>query len=232
MKYKKILALTIVFFGLISFFSIASYSYIGFNEEEKKGTEPSYISMLFHKLSGKKPDFNLWAESSEKYIESTDLDKMAAKNVAYDQFDNFFTLLNIKEPIIISFTTQISDYSETNKGFFIDSFQPDLFFNYEYMGEHYAVIPNGIDNYQWFSVPEADIKFSKLNTSKENYVNLKIILQPKYADSKKTIRLGKNKYWMILTEVKDIELWSTDSNQLLWRGENASENNKLLGLYR
>ncbi len=230
MKYITYILLAMVLAILATSTSFA-YNYMS-DEENKYKLKSKYIYMLYHKLIGKKPDFRTWIEGTDEYKNAGRLKKLEMINEQVAEMEDDFIALDVKEPIDISFKTEISPYSTKNHGFFIDSLQPDLFFSYEYMGKNIALIPKNIENYQWFSIPPVDIEEIDMDLSKTNKITLRITLMPKYADDGDPIYLGRKKYWLILAKVINIELWSDDNSQLLWRGKTIAEDNELLDLYK
>jgi len=200
--------------------------------KRKKTTEAQYISLLFYKLvEGLKPPYEMWAKESESYLNSDDMYKNEALLGEIDFLQYRYRSLKKEDPIIVHMTTNISAYSKKNGGFYVENFRPDLFFSFEHRGNHFAVIPADIEAYQWYEAKEQDLNMTGLDLAETNEVDLQIMLVPESADSKAPAKLGDNHHWIITASVKEIQMWSKDG-RLLWSGQKAGVDNKVLDLYK
>ena len=199
---------------------------------KKKTTEAQYISLLFYKLAeGLKPNFKAWARDSESYLNAKEMYKADALEAEIDFLKYRYRALDKEDPIVVHMKTNISAYSKENGGFYVENFRPDLFFSFEHRGNYFAVITADIESYQWYEAKEEDLSFTGLDLKQTNEVDLQIMLQPERVDSEAPAKLGDNHHWIITASVKEIQMWSKDG-RLLWSGQKAGVDNKVLDLYK
>ncbi len=198
-------------------------------------TEPSYIASLFLKISGKQPDFNIWAQETPAYKKAAPEEKLIMLETKAAELESVYNLITLVDPIIVTMNVRLSDYNKTYKGFSIDSFTPNLFFSFKWLDQNYAVVPNAIADRQWLPVPKeyAD-NFPYHFRGGEGQIQIKLL--PNYADTKAPMMLEGKDHWLILADVSEISLWSWDGRQLLWRSrgkaDDQARDKKILDLYR
>lgn len=198
-------------------------------------TAAASIALLFYKLTGNFPDFSAWAQQSPDYMNAPPEKKIEVLDQKAKEFENTYSLMTLADPIIVEVPAKLSAYSALQKGFLIESFTANMYFGYEYMGSGYAVIPKSIADRQWLSVSseQADAILSWTKEGKDAIVQISLL--PVYADNKNPMPLNDTDHWLILAEIGNIALWSSDGSRLLWESRNSggsSGANKLLGLYR
>lgn len=211
-----------------------AFSPLGYSSvERKEATEPFYIAMLFYKLIEYRPNFAAWITETEEYKKMPAIEQDLYLDDQIGYFKDLFSKLEKDAPIIVNIKTQISPYSYEHGGFFLESFRPDLFFSYEYMGNRFAIIPTDIDSYQWYQVSQTDLEDTGLDFSKSTPIDVQLLLVPSAADGKKPSRLGDHEHWVINATVKEIQLWTPDNGRLLWVAQKKTgQDNTLLELYK
>lgn len=207
----------------------------GIKMEKPKTTEASYVALLFYKLTGNFPDFNVWAQQMPEYKEAAPDQKIDVLDKKSKEFENIYSLMTLADPITIEIPAKLSAYSSLQKGFLIETFKPNIYFGFYFLETGYAVIPKGIAEKQWLPVSpdQADVISSWTNEGREAIIQL--TLRPLYADNKNPAKIEDIDYWLILADIANISLWSSDGTRLLWESRNAVGEgvpNKLLNLYR
>ncbi|MDE1152317.1 MAG: hypothetical protein PW788_07255 [Micavibrio sp.] len=197
-------------------------------------TPPAYIAMLYNKLLGKAPDFAAWVTSTEQYKEAELYDRAKIVELNSEKMQNTYSLLTVSEPIVLDVTANISGYSPLGKGFLVQNFNDMTYFNYTYMGERYALVPNGMTKYQWLRSPEELSPMIMRETDNGQNAIMTITLTPQAADAKPMQLDGRN-CRLIMGEVSKIELWSKDKTHVIWDTQIAETNaskKRLLNLYQ
>lgn len=198
-------------------------------------TPSSYIALLYEKLtnqSGKSPDFVGWVKDWSKYKKADFMERQKIMDEKVKSLENTYRLLTWAEPIVIKAKVQISAYSPLGKGFFVQNFTDMTFFRFYHMGQGYAVIPNGMANYQWLKAPPgmADIVMRETKNGTEAIVT--ITMTSMKADPEPMV-MGNRKYKLLMAEVSKIELWSRDRKNIIWDDQIGSRDptqRKLLNL--
>lgn len=189
-------------------------------EEKPQPTTPGYIAVLFHKLSGRTPDFESWARNTEEYQAAASFSKPSVQERKVQDFRNIYNLLSFQEPLIVDMPVTLSDYSARNKGFLVESFREDTFFSSRYNDQSYAVIPVGIMDRQWLKVPDPDAAAAiaaAARNGKDRPLVMVLTLSPKYADSATPAVLYGESHWLMSAEIKRMTLYAHDSGTPLWQ---------------
>lgn len=235
MPYKILCGFTAALLCLLMVLPQArAFSPLGYSAvERKEATESFYIAMLFYKLSGYRPNFSSWVEGDEDFKQMPEMEKDFELERRVDFLTDFFRRMEADAPIIVNTKTQLSSYSMEHGGFFIESFRPDLFFSYEYMGNRFAVIPTDIDSYQWYQVNASDLEGMGMDLTKPQKIDVQILLVPTASETKEPAQLGEFQHWIINAIVKEIQVWSEDGSRLLWVAQKRpGTDNTLLELYK
>lgn len=221
-----------IFFCLLLFMPVA-FAQPG-PAEKPAVTKSVYIAMLYQKLIGQKPDFDGWVEQSPAF-QNAALHERAEMMIRKTRaMKDVYDLLTPREPIVVEIPATISGYSEQQRGFMVTSFNEMTYFNYVYMGENYAVIPNQISQYLWMKAPPALAEPIMRETNNGQNVKLLLTLVPVSADPKPLPLRGK-KYKLVMTDISAIEIWTKDGTKTVWDSQfnnPASSQNKLLNLYQ
>jgi len=225
---KIILKLTIITI-LISLLSInisisEEFSAYKNNNIEKRPqqTPADNIAMTFYKIAGIIPNFRKITESTSEYKNAAAEDKFYIRDRGITKLKNIYNLITAQEPIVIEVKVKLSDYSYSNKGFFIQDFDEGTFFPIENHGINYAVVPIGIMDKQWLKSPNLEISqiiqdFNK--ASKEKNLSVILYLTPKYADSSKTINIGNKDYWIMGVSIDRLMLFLPNYSTPIWSSE-------------
>lgn len=198
-------------------------------------TPASHVALLYEKLadrSGKMPDFASWVKNWSKYKKADFMQRQALMDEKVKSLENTYRLMTWAEPIVIKTKVKISAYSHLGKGFFVQNFTDMTFFRFYHMGQGYAVIPNGMANYQWLKAPPgmADIVMRETQNGQEAVVT--ITMTSMKADPN-PMAMGKRQYKLLMAEVSKIELWSRDRKNIIWDDQIGSSDRtrkKLLNL--
>lgn len=178
-------------------------------------TSPLYIAMLYHKLSGDMPDFTSWTKQWDTYQKTEMADRPALLESRVNEMTNTFNLMTPAEPIVVQSRIRLSGYSPTNQGFLVQNFNDVTFFNYNYMGKRYALIPGGMAKYQWLKAPANMAEAIMRETDNGASGKVTLTLMSMRADPKPLEMNGKP-YNLLMADISKIELWSKDGKTLVW----------------
>jgi len=235
---KKITAFFIVTFTM--FFINASIpaqaaSHLFLDHVEKKTpTDPLYIALLFYRMTGHELDFASWAQDNNAYRDAPDGEKEKILNTQKDKLQSIFYDINPDEQIVVELNTTISGLDKAKIGFYISSFRPELFFNFTYLSNNYAVVPLGVEKYKWFLPTKAELKHIKAAgaiISQETPVDIQFIMTPKSADGRAPATFGKTQHWLLSAQIEEIQVWTKDG-KILWQIERTTTQDKLMDLYK
>lgn len=202
---------------------------------DSKKTDDMTVAILFHKITGQKPDFEIWAQKIHKDFEGTNYELQAKISETARELEQKFDLTVFDEPIHIEAFGTLRQYSKRGGGFFIQEFTKDTFFTYTYNGEHYAVIPTDLMDHQWVEVSEEQMVDFEYHMAGKNKLYMRLTLAPLQGDRSQKVPL-KNGHdnWLLAAKVLDLEFWSPRDKTLVWRmnQDSAQIKNELLNLYR
>lgn len=200
-----------------------------------KKTDDMTVAILFHKLTGQKPNFESWARKLNKDFEGSDYEKQARISETGRKLEQKFDLTVFDEPIHIEGFATLKQHSKEGGGFFVQEFTKDTFFTYKFNGEYYAVIPTDLMDNQWIEVDIKDMVDFEYHTGGKDQLFMRLTLAPLQADKSQKIPLANgHENWLLATKVLDLEFWSPRDKTLVWRkNDNAAQvKNELLNLYR
>ncbi len=202
------------------------------------------VATLYHRLIGVVPDFEKWLRFIPEYTKlpfDQQADYMEKK--PKEMLDTF-RLMSPEQPIIAQFKGILSRYSDESGGYVVRNFEENTFFEYSFAGRNYAVIPQGLMDFQFLPVTgplQTDVE-ALLKANKRN-IRMVIYLSPNYATKdEKPMEMpdpdGKMKtYTLISGKVANIALYSCPKNQsctALWQNGTKEfrddEKNELLNL--
>jgi hypothetical protein len=129
---------------------------------------------------------------------------------------------------------QISAYSPVGKGFLVKYFSDLTYYRYTFMGNRYALVPNGVMAYTWLKAPKSFAEEIMKETNNGYDAKLLLTLIPQSADRKPMVLDGRPTRLM-MAEVTKVELWSKDGQRVIWDDKmNAptSTRSKLMNLYQ
>ncbi len=190
----------------------------------EKETSDAYVSMLFYKMSDTIPDFEQWARATQTYDQASRFDKLMVQEKLVDQLHEIFIQILEDEPIFVDARATVSKYSLSHQGFLIEDFSQETFFSFTHMGENFAVIPQGINDFQWINVdPELGKKMGKL-FGPNNAADLQVVLTPISADAQTPLMLGGKKHWLILAKIDSVRVWDNDGEKILWKSGTVDVN--------
>src|SRR5690606_2918488 len=92
-------------------------------------------------------------EKSPAYLEA---DHMARADMMLNNLPDMtktYKLLTPREPIVLEAQTTLGTYQPLRQRFFAPMLNSETFFNYVYLGRNYALVPQGIETYQWLYMP-------------------------------------------------------------------------------
>ncbi len=203
-------------------------------------TPPVNVAMLFSLMTKKKPDFNTWAIHTQEWQEAVGAEKEMVRLRKAGELETAYTLLTLTEPLVVEMQVELSDYSPTTQGYIIKSFSPDLFVPVSYAGQNFALIPQGIMEYQWIGVPdiEAARKIEAYAAAHGRRLPMVFHLMPQSADGRAAISIEGVEYWMMGVSVREMALFALDGREKLWgtaqgmNSESAQKQKELLNLYQ
>ncbi len=178
-------------------------------------TQGIYVAMLYEKLLNKTPAFEQWVRSSPGYNKTEMYDRPQYLKDEVEKMYDTYNLLTVTEPIVLDVKAKITAYSPLGKGFLVQNFNDMTYFNYTYMGQRYALIPNGVASYQWLKCPPELADSITRQMGDDNTVRLTMTLTPQGADPN-PIQMDGRTYKLVMAEISKIELWSKDNNYTVW----------------
>ncbi len=151
------------------------------------------------------------------------------------ELEETYNLLTMADPILVEMPVKLSGYNAMQKGFIIENFKPDTFFDFTYRDQNYALVPRALTEKQWVPVPpgEADAFLSLTKEGRDALAQ--ITMTPRYADPQSPMEIEGKPHWLMLGEIAGISIWTADGSRKLWQSEGggpSTEPNKLLDLYR
>lgn len=183
-------------------------------------TTPVQIAMTFHRLTGQRPDFQQWAQSSRSYLDASSVDKPGVATRIAADLENMYGLLTSDEPLLVRVPAILSEYSRTSKGFFIENFKEDTYFSYSFNNVKYALIPQKIMDFQWVRTND-DREPARIEDAKRARPNKRVpvflYLEPKFADAKAPLNLDGADHFLVMAEVKKVEIYHPTTDGLIWR---------------
>lgn len=233
---KKIL-LTFAVLSLLTTQAIAQEGLGPLQITEKPGyTKPVYIAMLWHRLNNFTPDFEKMAQKSPSYIGANELERPAIMKAKAANLHDIHSLITPTEPIYIEYKTRSSLYDARRKQIRLVDLSPSTFFDYTYLGQRYAVIPNKITAFAALKMEQEISAPIMKESGSGKSLTLLFTLTPKAAD-KNPLMLNKKNYNLILADIAKVEIWSADGTMVLWEGKVAEEvpenpTGELLQLYQ
>jgi hypothetical protein len=201
-------------------------------------SSPGYVALLFYRLTGQQPDFDAWAMASDDYNSANGFDKDLVRREKAAEVTRAYHLITYDDPVVIEHVVTLSSYSRARRGFFVQNFRPDTFFNFEFLGRDYAMVPLDLMDFQWLSLEnekameaiDAELKGS--NGRALMYLSI----LPVSADKEKPMTLAGKDYWLLSGRVKRLQIYDMSGKRLLWEGvgrDEAARNQKeVLDLYR
>ena len=194
---------------------LAASPALAFGTSKPVATSPLYIAMLYYKLAGDAPDFTGWTKQWDTYQKTDMAERPALLDKRVSEMTNTFNLMTPAEPIIVQSKIRLSGYSATNQGFLIQNFNDVTFFNYNYMGKRYALIPGGMAKYQWLKAPANMVDAIMRETDNGSAGKITMTLISMRADPKPLEMNGKP-HNLLMADISKIELWSKDGKTLVW----------------
>lgn len=199
-------------------------------------TKAIYIAMLYEKFvhSNTTPDFEEWVQRSPDYLQAELYQRPDIVLKNSKELKTTYNLLTPTEPIVLIIKARISGYSPTGKGFLVQNFKNMSYFDYTYLGKRYALVPSGIDRYQWLKAVPEEVNEIMRETDNGRNATLVLSMIPSQADPK-PIELNGKKYNLMMADISKIEMWSKDSSHIIWDDKmNApsSVRSKVLDLFQ
>lgn len=175
------------------------------------------VAFSFYKTAESTPNYERWIKNSEPYLSTPQAKwkEVIAKEklVLHTAFKNFkqdddYVVIKTKarvrlinpedpdiDPMIMSFK-----FKNERKG-------RELFFPYEYGGDHFAVIVDNLDDYKDISISPKEVSYVKSHLGNRE-VNVVMRLQPVSADIQNPYVIDKTNFWMLGTRVASLSLWN------------------------
>jgi hypothetical protein len=199
-------------------------------------TKAIYIAMLYEKFlhGDAAPNFEDWVQRSPDYQQAELYQRPDIVIKSSKELKTTYDLLTPTEPIVLIIKARISGYSPAAKGFLVQNFRNMNYFDYTYLGKRYALVPNGIDRYQWLKAVPEEVNEIMRETDNGRSATLVLSLIPSQADPK-PIELNGRKYSLMMADISKIEMWSKDSSHIIWddkMNEPASVRSKVLDLFQ
>jgi hypothetical protein len=193
------------------------------------------VAITQHVLSADAPSATEWARHSREYKAANDFDREAVLERKRSEYVEKFRLFTKPETLVIGANVQLSAYSETNKGFVIESFSDETFFSYTFAGQSYAIVIPKLMDYQWMSIdPAAAKELLNATPGSKGKVRMVIEIDPKFAD-KNPIELHGKKYRPLAGEVASLSAYPLNSNRAYWArngiGRAEKNRNEMINLF-
>lgn len=210
---------------------------VGDKSQMRPSIKDEDAAFLFYKITGQIPDFDAWIENMPEYRSANEINQVIIAEREKSRLEDIYRNTDVKANITIVFPAELSQYSERLSGYFLPDFNEDLFFTYRYGGEAFALIPQAVKDYQFFSVSPEDSRQIEERLSSGRLVLIEMTLTPEYGDAKEPMPANKENFWLTLASVAEIRIWSQGMNQaLLWQSSlmtyNGASSNSLMDLYQ
>ena len=184
-----------------------------------KQTSAQDVYLLFHKVSGKLPDFAGALATSEKFKQATvdERQKMSEGFIAtmankFENLDPKRDLITIRSSVQIKvdmdglrMQAQLDNHYEN---------PADIYFPYSWGNMNFAVIPNDIASF--LEIPMQSDQLRKIKALNRGY-NPKIVLRllPVKADATAPIKLDGMQQWLMLAQIVSVD-YINDDDQVIW----------------
>lgn len=227
-------AIAAVIFGFILGFTTISFAGTG-QATRPAPTDALHIAMLYEKLvSDRTPDFADWVRETPKFKKAELYEQPEILEKGKEELATTYRLLSTNEPIVLEVKMKLSGYSPVGKGFLVQYFNDLTYYQYNYMGNRYALVPKDLMAYTWLRAPKSFAAEIMQETNNGRDARLTLTLIPQTADPKPMVLNGKPTRLM-MAEVTKVELWSKDGQRVIWDDKmNAptSTRSKLMNLYQ
>jgi hypothetical protein len=219
--------------------SIAAVSFAQTNISVAPPATPAKtVAMVYHKLTGKPPNFKKWALMTKDYLDASKFDKMMVRDKKAAEAQSEYSLLSLNEPVVIRTPVYISKYSFANKGFLIESFREDTYFSYEYGGDSYGIVIPDLIEYQWIAAEQDLAKKidEAAESSSRRLLPAVIYFEPKFADASAPMQMDGKSYWLLSGRIRNIIIYTADEKTVLWEKQSKVYTDKkqreLMNLYQ
>jgi len=209
--------LVLLIFGLTAFTGASSFAQKGYVKD--KQTPGHTVYLIFHKLTGLRPNLAAALVSSEKYKNADAAEREILTLNFHNKFSNEFEALNVKESLITVITPvnmetdlnglrmKVSLVNRVDKN-------ADIYFPYNWGGMSFAVIPDKIASFMEVPMPADQLK--KIRRLSDGYMQKMIVrLLPVSADKTSPIALDGVKQWLILSQIVSVE-YVNSQGQTIW----------------
>lgn len=195
-------------------------------ERQKPGpSSPVHIAMTFYKLARQLPDFDGWARRTQAYTDAPAADKAVVALREAQALKDMYSLLILQEPLVIETPVQLSGYSASNGGFFVENFKEDTFFQARHNDRTYAIVPQGITDRQFLQEGDPAM-ISAIEAAKKGGLMMTLLLSPTYADGTAPVALDGENYWPIAAVVDQMILHAADGAIPLWQSQDSAADNQ------
>lgn len=142
------------------------------------------VATIFHRLVGVRPNFKQWVRFIDDCKNLDDLARIECEETKPAEMDKEYALTTAEQPIVVQFLADMSQYSYENGGYVVKNFEDGVFFPYTFAGANYAVIPQGLMDYQFLSIIDEPARKVErtLSYSKRRKMLMVIYVLPTYAN--------------------------------------------------
>ncbi len=183
------------------------------------------IGMMFYKLIGGTPPFDVWIDTSPAYLKMNVEEQTRFKDAELPRLRAAFARLDLsRTPIVVraSVRTEIVSKPATVPGqppvnmIKID-FAPDrsVYFPYLVAGQTIAVIPNGIDLYREIPLTDREATAIRARHDVGGMTTLVLEISPRIADGRAPVMMDGESQWLLIGEIGFIGLYNS-SAEVLW----------------
>jgi len=197
-------------------------------------TEPLYIAMVFHKITGMAPDIEGWAKGTKEYQSADIFHKEDVLKEKMRGLAKTFNLISPSETITLNTTVSLSPYDPATSMFVIDSFGGNIKFAVQYANEHFNIVPDRLADIRRIKVPEGLAKEIWASTGNGTKARIELELTAVSAIYEDEPSAFKGEiYWPPLRmKIANCRVWSADRQKMLWKNNlNDSKNSELKDLF-
>lgn len=218
-------------------FVTANVSAQGMAERIRPPTPSVYIDLLYHKMTEQEPDFDAWALSSEAVKTASEHDRPIVYTQQTNNLRDLFEDLNTEDYIIVRKMVNVAhSYSDLQETIFFEEFGPETFIEYQSTSDDrkYALVLKGIDKYGEIAMRKDKAHDMLLKLGHGGDAHVEIVVKPLAADAETPFEYGGEKYWLLMGEVAEFNLWSDRRVKAkVWsdRAPWYEEDNPLMDLY-
>lgn len=247
-NYRKFFILSFALF-VMQLLVLNQTCYAQATYQSLRASSPEDVIIAFYRFSGKTPDFTLWAELSEDYINAHSVNKQRFLEMErrrlikkYKEYTPDRDLINIYFNAEIKATPILKDTNDTDRKYLLEitlSEHDADYFPFVYNDLWVAVIPDGLESKKKhvISADMYDRLGRRIGLSVERAVNAVVVMSiiPKSVDSDNPMLLDGQYQWLMMSDIAYIFIQNNEG-QVIWSNKadwfTSHTEQEIINLYR